>query len=242
MGASESTARTNGTNPNHDDDDEPNQNTNPLGAAAAVAAAGVAAVGVAWGISRMLSDNNTETQENHMSIPRSIYRGPFKVNTDGSCRPIPGDPHMRGPSGFGGVLRDNTGEWLEGFRGYIGVSDCLTAEFHGIKHGLRLLAKLGYPGSVLESDSNAAIDWIKKDSDRNRTQLINDCWDMIMECKRLVRDNEIDIKYIPRDDNKCADKLAFMAIEKQDPFVEVYDRPNEIKQIVRPNEIKQIVY
>ncbi|GJX21604.1 polynucleotidyl transferase, ribonuclease H-like superfamily protein 1 [Tanacetum coccineum] len=248
MGASESTARTNGTNPNNHDDDEPNQNINPLGAAAAVAAAGVAA----WGISKMLSDNNTETQENqnamqmntrtcylpnsssssHITIPRSVSRGPYKMNTDGSCRSIPGEPQMRGPSGFGGVLRDNRGEWVQGFRGFIGVSDCLTAEFHGIYYGLLLLAKLGYRGSVLESDSSAAIEWIKKDSYRLNRPLIKECWGLISECKRLVHENEIDIKCISRDDNKCADKLAFMAIEKQDKFVEIYDRPNEIKQIV----------
>nr|GEW31615.1 hypothetical protein [Tanacetum cinerariifolium] len=150
MGASESTARTNGTNPNNNDDDEPNQKINPLGAAAALAAAGVAA----W------------------------------------------------------------------------------AEFHGICHGLRLLAKLGYRDSVLESDSSAAIEWIKKDSYRLKSPVIKECWEMISECKRLVHENGIDIKCISRDDNKCADKLAFMAIEKQDTFVEIYDRPNEIKQIV----------
>ena len=54
---------------------------------------------------------------------------------------------------------------------------------------------------------------------------------MILECRRLVHENGIDIKCISRADNKCADKLAFMAIEKKDPFVEIYDRPNEIKQI-----------
>nr|GEZ27310.1 hypothetical protein [Tanacetum cinerariifolium] len=179
MGASESTARTNGTNPNNNDDDEPNQKINPLGAAAALAAAGVAA----WGISKMLSDNNTETQEtqntmqmntrtcyfpnssssSHVTIPRSVSRGPYKMNTDGSCRSIPGEPQKRGPSGFGGVLRDNRGEWVQ--------------------------------------DSSAAIEWIKKDSYRLESPVIKECWEMISECKRLVHENGIDIKCISRDDN-----------------------------------------
>ncbi|GKB31778.1 polynucleotidyl transferase, ribonuclease H-like superfamily protein 1 [Tanacetum coccineum] len=158
------------------------------------------------------SKNKWDTPNNHDDVSPPKYQSHY------------GEPQNGGPSGFGGwSLRDNRGEWVQGFRGFIGVSDCLTAEFHGIYYGLSLLAKLGYRGSVLESDSSAAIEWIKNDFYRLKSPLIKECWDMISECKRLVHENEIDIKCISRDDNKCADKLAFMAIEKQDKFVEIFD-------------------
>lgn len=55
-----------------------------------------------------------------------------KINMDGNyC----GDPPQ---VGFGGVLRDEDGGWVEGFYGNLGATSVLFVELQGIKHGLRL--------------------------------------------------------------------------------------------------------
>lgn len=233
MGASESTERSNGT-----EEEERRggpgtggSSTGP-GSAIAMAAAGAAGAAVAaWSVYTVLSDSNTTIR--------------FKMNTDGACRPsgsYPGtDPEqvMRGPSGYGGILRDHNGRWVRGFYGFIGVTDCLTAEFHGILQGLLLLDKPCYKESVLECDSTAAVEWINYDEtkDRRRTPIINDCWDIITSCRELKKKNGITICSISRDANKCADKLANMGIDRGESetgetHMEIVDLPLEIKDIV----------
>lgn len=266
MGASESTARTNGTTKDEERHQESSGDSigNGTKAAIALAAAGVAA----WQFAKMLSENQekenamkmkgtklessyladftSSSQSGYESRPVSypIVRalsspGPYKMNTDGSCRPnqgpggyvriTPDDPVMKGPSGYGGILRDDSGKWVRGFIGFIESSDCLTIEIHGIYKGLLLLDKLGLQGSILESDCEQATNWIIDESYRPCSQVIKDCWDIITECKRLIHKNKIIISWCSRDANKCADKMAAMAVEKRLQYVEIMDLPNEIK-------------
>ncbi|KAL4569384.1 hypothetical protein LXL04_025020 [Taraxacum kok-saghyz] len=248
MGASESTERSNGPTPGG----------STTGPAAAIAMAAAGAAVAAWGLSKMLSDNNT-TQENNgpMTVqatagthadglyPSVFYRPPFqgrfRMNTDAACRPTGGNVRMdpteqvkRGPSGYGGILRDHNGRWVRGFYGFIGVTDCLTAELHGILQGLLLLDLLCYKESVLECDSTGAVDWINHDETEysGRSQIIKDCWDIITCCWELKKKNGIMICSISRDANKCADKLADMGIDRRETHTDIVDLPLEIKDIV----------
>lgn len=78
--------------------------------------------------------------------------GTIKVNVDGSSF---GNP---GRAGYGGLVRNNLGEWICGFYGSCGVADNLTTEIYAIMHGLDLAWNRGYRDVILETDSKSAID------------------------------------------------------------------------------------
>lgn len=56
----------------------------------------------------------------------------MKINTNGSSL---GDPCA---TGFGGIQRDDLGNWIMGFKGYCGFSSNMTRKLFGIFHGLRI--------------------------------------------------------------------------------------------------------
>nr|GFA79425.1 polynucleotidyl transferase, ribonuclease H-like superfamily protein 1 [Tanacetum cinerariifolium] len=86
MGAAESTSRTNGTN---QEEEERKQKSNTMVRAAAT-----------------------------ISTWSPTPKGLFKMNIDGACHPNEvynntyGDSVDRGPSGYGGILRDHNGNWF----------------------------------------------------------------------------------------------------------------------------------
>ncbi|CAL9019915.1 unnamed protein product, partial [Prunus brigantina] len=77
--------------------------------------------------------------------------GACKVNTDGSRI------NATGLSGAGGLLRDATGAWIQGFIVNLGASTILEAELWGIFWGLSLAWDAGYCDVEIECDSNAAV-------------------------------------------------------------------------------------
>lgn len=78
--------------------------------------------------------------------------GSIKVNVDGSSFGNPGQ------AGYGGLVRNNLGEWICGFYGSCGVADNLIAEIYAIMHGLDLAWNRGYRDVILGTDSKSAID------------------------------------------------------------------------------------
>ncbi|GLT74169.1 hypothetical protein SLA2020_459820 [Shorea laevis] len=75
----------------------------------------------------------------------------IKINTDGSTLRNPG------PSGAGGVLRDDSGSWIVGYALNLGIGTNTNAEFWGIKQGLELALERGFKRIILESDSLFAV-------------------------------------------------------------------------------------
>ena len=78
----------------------------------------------------------------------------IKINVDGSSFGNPGN------AGFGGLLRNNRGNWIHGFSGSCGRATNLLAELSAIWKGLQLAWDLGYRSIIMESDSQAALDLI----------------------------------------------------------------------------------
>ncbi|PNX68839.1 ribonuclease H, partial [Trifolium pratense] len=68
-----------------------------------------------------------------------------------------------GRAGFGGLIRNDIGEWMHGFSGSCGHASNLLAELYAILKGLQLAWGLGYRTINLESDSKSAIDLILED-------------------------------------------------------------------------------
>ncbi|KAK9064673.1 hypothetical protein SSX86_016055 [Deinandra increscens subsp. villosa] len=259
MGASESTARSNATKEEEERESHPANSSSSdgtsIGAAAAIATAAAGAAVAAWGISKMLS-NNPETQETQNSLVnpshliesigsivasgRSSWSPPppgrFKLNTDGACRPkyVGNADVQRGPSGYGGILRDHRGKWVQGFIGFIGESDCLTSEFHGILKGLEVLDKLNLKMAILETDSQAAYEWVTRRGDGyGKSEIVRASWPMIMKCRQLADKNGIAINLVHGENaNKCADKLANMGIARGEEYVEIKFLPDGLRFLV----------
>lgn len=74
-----------------------------------------------------------------------------KLNVDGSSF---GNP---GRSGYGGLIRNNSGGWLIGFSGSCGYSTNLNAELQAILYGLDLAWNEGYRNVECESDSKTSL-------------------------------------------------------------------------------------
>jgi ribonuclease HI len=81
----------------------------------------------------------------------------FELNVDGSS--FGNSSH----GSFGGLIRNNIGEWMHGFSGSCGRASNILAELYAILKGLQLAWDLGYCTITLESDSKSAIDLILKD-------------------------------------------------------------------------------
>ncbi|GAU46201.1 hypothetical protein TSUD_401610 [Trifolium subterraneum] len=77
------------------------------------------------------------------------------VPTDGSCL---GDP---GRVGFGGLIRK--GNRVDGFSGFLGISNTTFAELMAILHGLRIARNLSCNHIYCYSDSQTVLDLISKD-------------------------------------------------------------------------------
>ncbi|MCI54194.1 ribonuclease H protein, partial [Trifolium medium] len=64
-------------------------------------------------------------------------QGWFAVNTDGAVK------SEQRQAGCGGVLRNDKGEWIEGFTEYLGDTTAYMLELWGIYEGLKLAMRNG---------------------------------------------------------------------------------------------------
>ncbi|XP_057432927.1 uncharacterized protein LOC130725742 [Lotus japonicus] len=76
--------------------------------------------------------------------------GWVKYNVDGSV-------WASGEAACGGVLRDSSGRWLQGFCRRLGTSNALLAELWAIWVAVESLRAVSFPKVVIESDSKEAI-------------------------------------------------------------------------------------
>ncbi|XP_024964456.1 uncharacterized protein LOC112504743 [Cynara cardunculus var. scolymus] len=254
MGSTESTGRSNRTEEEEEGQPENSSSSGgSMGAGAAIAIAAAGTVMAAWGISRMISNiSNSESEENddamkmkahgtessyhnlvvHQSKqyestePTSVWSlppaGRFKMNTDAVCNGTKqSDGVERGPSGYAGILRNDCGEWVRGFQGFIASTDIFTAEMYGIYNGLKLLNKPEHRGSILETDHYGASVLL------NKPKKYVDKRPIVEKSRQLAREYDIAIKYVPRSRNRCADRLANMAVDKCKKYLDLKKRPQD---------------
>jgi len=122
----------------------------------------------------------------------------IKVNVDGSSLSNPGR------SGFGGLIRNNNGDWLLGFSGFCSITSCLAAELYAIFHGLRIAYDAGHMNIILESDSRMTFDLIMSDVQAHHPHA-----PLISQIVQLQhRDWIVNFHHTLRQGNECADWLA----------------------------------
>ena len=126
------------------------------------------------------------------------------IHTDGASR---GNP---GPSAFGFIINSEQGERTEGF-GTLGTMTNNQAEYQALLHALEKAATLdGKHRILILSDSQLMVnqlkgEWKVKDPGMQ---------DLFAEAQKLRRQfAAVDFRYIPREQNKEADRLCNLALD-----------------------------
>ncbi|CAA0827813.1 Unknown protein [Striga hermonthica] len=92
-----------------------------------------------WQDTRLRADR-FKVGASHVNMPKAVTWNPFHctvmiLHTDGSSM------GNLGPSGFGAVLRNHEGVWIEGISGNIGIADNTLAEVIAILEGLAVVRR-----------------------------------------------------------------------------------------------------
>ena len=129
----------------------------------------------------------------------------LKLNTDGCSR---GNP---GTAGFGGVVRDEVGEWVVGYYGRL--KDCTgsEAEIWGIFRCLKAVFEQGQSMMNIETDSEVAVKMIN-DGVAPNSPLRN----LVDDCKELLRRINGNLTHTLREGNQVADRLANIGADQED--------------------------
>lgn len=118
------------------------------------------------------------TNENVQAFKSSLHRGftrpvlikwvppcagKIKLNTDGCWY------ESNRNTGFGGLLRDVSGDWILGYFGKAVCESSLKAEIWGIHGGLTIILEKSMSGITIESDALIAVDLINEGHSVNHT-------------------------------------------------------------------------
>lgn len=131
-----------------------------------------------------------------------------KVYTDGASRGNPGS------AAAGIVIKDETGNEIKTFGKYIGECTNNVAEYTALIESVKLLKELNEPFEEISffCDSELMVKQIKGEYKIRHKDLIKLSLEFWKEIKSLNK--KFSITYIPREENKTADKLANEALDE----------------------------
>ena len=92
-----------------------------------------------------------------------LYCNWFKLNTDGSAL---GNP---GTAGGGGILRSDSGLWIQAFSRSIGKTTSFLAELWALRDGLIVCLNLRISAFEVEIDAQAVVELMNNDNTSNAT-------------------------------------------------------------------------
>jgi len=128
------------------------------------------------------------------------------LRVDGAAR---GNP---GPAGIGVVIQDAKGQVLETYKLGIGRSTNNFAEYTALLEGLKLVSKRNPQSLTIFMDSELVVKQIKGEYKVKHPQLKT----MFVQVNQLLRRfPRWKIEYVPREQNRIADRLANEAIDEQ---------------------------
>jgi len=136
------------------------------------------------------------------------------LNVDGSCS---GDPIR---TGYGGILRNNSGSFISPFSGYINHSyDILFAELSALYQGLILDINLNFEEVACYSDSLLTVNLIKEDLNHFHVYAV-----LIQNIKDLFSSRNFSLHHSLREGNQCADFLANLGASN-DEVLSIHSNP-----------------
>lgn len=121
----------------------------------------------------------------------------FKLNSDGSC--------IGGLAAYGGLLRNDKGQFVSGFHCKLGSASAVQAELWGLVLGLRLARSLGISSLFVELDSKVVVTMVHA----RRTHCAH-LQPVLEEALASIHSSNwsCSIKHIFWEANSCADMLA----------------------------------
>jgi ribonuclease HI len=130
-------------------------------------------------------------------------------------------------AGYGGLLRNNNGEFLWGFYGVAAIQSVLFAEIMAIFHGLQFCWDSGYRKVICFSDSLQSVHLIR-DGVSAHHRFANE----IHNFRNLLgKDWDVMINHTLREGNACGDVMAKMGALSASHLVKIDTPPQEL---IRP--------
>ncbi|MFH0989081.1 MAG: ribonuclease HI family protein [bacterium] len=131
----------------------------------------------------------------------------FHAHTDGASRGNPGE------AGIGITIRDDAGRKITSLSGYIGIATNNVAEYTALLACLKAIAGTPCTRLIVHSDSELMVRQLNgkyKVKDSNLKTLFS-------QAQRILRQASFDfeIRHIPREENKEADRLANFGIDSK---------------------------
>ncbi|KAH7860326.1 hypothetical protein Vadar_012160 [Vaccinium darrowii] len=156
----------------------------------------------------------------HKPFPWSPpHSGNIKLNTDG-CR-----YESNGKAGFGGIFRNEQGEWILGFYGKMVAGSSLETEVWSIYRGLTIILEKGLANTHIESDCQTAIILFNEGVNVNHPQS-----NIINDGKYLISRTGSTLSHTYRDANQCADHLAHLGAEQEEELIVTTIPPISIRE------------
>lgn len=147
----------------------------------------------------------------------------LSFHIDGGAR---GNP---GPAGYGVLVEDHTGKKVDALSAFLGAQTNNFAEYSGLLAALEYALAHKVRSVKIYSDSELLVKQIKGEYKVRSEALL----DIYREAKDLIRKlNTFQIRHIPREQNREADKLANQAMDQgmgRKPVAE--NRPADTKEI-----------
>lgn len=160
-------------------------------------------------------------QQSTVAIPVKWNKPPpgwYKLSTDGASLGNPGS------AGGGGLIRDNSGNWIKGFSRSIGKAASMVAEFWAIRDGLILASQLDIQQFKIELDAKVIVDLVNSSNPSNAIYS-----SLLVDCKLLLnRLPRARVKHVFWEANYYVDALAkhgctldveFFVFDVPPPFV-----------------------
>jgi ribonuclease HI len=131
----------------------------------------------------------------------------LKIYFDGGSR---GNP---GPSAVGAVIYDDKGDRIGELSEYIGKHTNNVAEYIALEKVLEYVDKLGVKEIILLTDSTLVHNQVKK-LWKIKDKKILDIYIRLTE--KLSQYDKVDLRLVPREENREADKLVNKALDSKE--------------------------
>ncbi|KAJ1424210.1 Ribonuclease H domain [Sesbania bispinosa] len=154
----------------------------------------ISSIAAPWPISQRIYKN--EVLINWTCPPKGFY----KLNIDGYVG------NNSSTASCEGLLRDDNGDFVEGFVCNLGISSTLQAELWGILHGLKMAEKKRIVNLIVNTDSKTSVQLIN-----NRVPNTHHCFILINRIRKILLENpSFFLCHTFRESNRAADHLAFL--------------------------------
>lgn len=144
-----------------------------------------------------------------------------KLDSDGSSL------GNSGLAGGGGVIRDESGNWVVRFSRRIGLTSSFEGEIWALRDGLTTCVNRNFQAVEVELDAKVIIDVLQ-----NLTQINPIIPPLLDDCKQLaIQIPQIRFSHCYREANRCADSLARKGVNQDEVFYIFEFPPAEILPI-----------